>query len=183
MKTLSETDILQSAQQDIAVQSYQKKAVIEGVQIFNIKHMAGEDGTFEELTRLDEQGNLQVFPDFKVRQINRSRILPNAIKAWHLHFNQEDIWYVSPENHMLLGLWDVREQSVTKEQTMKIVMGGGSSKLVYIPRGVAHGVVNLAQEKGTIIYLVNQRFDLQNPDERRLPWDKLGADFWEPQKG
>lgn len=183
MKTISNTDIIQKVQLEISTQSYEKKAIIDGVQIGNIKLMTGEDGTFEELVRLDEQGNLEVFPEFKVRQINRSQILPKAIKAWHLHFNQEDIWYVSPSNHMILGLWDVREQSATKEQTMKIVMGGGSSKLVYIPRGVAHGVVNLSREKGTIIYLVNQRFDLQNPDERRLPWDKLGADFWEPQKG
>lgn len=84
---------------------------------------------------------------------------------------------------MILGLWDVRENSTTKGATMKIPMGNGMSRLVVVPRGVAHGVVNVASAPGTIFYFVNNQFNISEPDERRLKWDALGAEFWEVEKG
>jgi len=66
---------------------------------------------------------------------------------------------------------------------MKIVMGNGTSKLVVVPRGVAHGVINVASTPGSILYFVNSQFDVNDADERRLKWDALGASFWEIEKG
>ena len=83
----------------------------------------------------------------------------------------------------MLGLWDVRESSSTKDFKMKIILGSGHSKLVYIPRGVAHGVTNKSTGTGTVYYFINQQFDMKDPDERRLAWDAAGADFWEIEKG
>jgi len=183
MKKLTSDDISGNLKGDLFIQSYQKKPVIDGVEIIEIKKFSVEDGTFEELVRINEKGCLESVPEFQIKQINRSEILPGAIKAWHIHLNQEDIWYVSPNDHMILGLWDVRESSATKDVKMRIVMGGGSSKLVLIPRGVAHGVVNVSNKKGTVIYFVNQQYNIQDPDEYRLPWDKAGADFWTMEKG
>jgi dTDP-4-dehydrorhamnose 3,5-epimerase len=181
MKPLTPEEIASDVRHLVSTQSYGGKQRIDGLQIFELRRMAGEDGTFEELARF-ENGRLQQFPDFEIRQISRSSLLPGAIKAWHLHFNQEDVWYIRPEDHMLLGLWDVREQSPTNGLQMKIPMGAGTSKLVYIPRGVAHGVANLAPTAGQIVYFVNQQFNAEAPDERRLPWDAAGADFWVPEK-
>jgi len=183
MNNLSKDDLKKDIQSKVFIQDYSKKPVIEGVKIIEIKRFTGEDGTFEELVRVNEEGCLEVFPEFKVRQINRSKILPNAVKAWHLHFKQEDIWYVEPEDHMILGLWDLREKSPTKDLKMRVVLGAGFSRLVYIPRGVAHGVVNVNNQPGTIIYFVNAQFNFQDPDEHRLKWDAVGADFWIPEKG
>ena len=148
-----------------------------------MKRMAGEDGTFEDLLRLNETGHLELFPEIQVRQINRSKLLPGSIKAWHLHFKQEDVWYIAPEDHMILGLWDTRESSPTKDKTMKVVMGNGTSKLVVVPRGVAHGVANVGKKAGSIFYFVNNQFNLADADERRIKWDALGASFWEVEKG
>ncbi|MCX6730413.1 MAG: dTDP-4-dehydrorhamnose 3,5-epimerase family protein [Candidatus Roizmanbacteria bacterium] len=183
MSNLTLNDILTKLQKDVFVQDYSKKQPIEGVKIVEVKRMAGEDGTFEDLLRLDETGHLELFPEIQVRQINRSKLLPGSIKAWHLHFNQEDVWYIAPEDHMILGLWDTRENSPTKDKTMKVVMGNGTSKLVVVPRGVAHGVVNVASTPGSIFYFVNNQFKLTEADERRLKWDALGASFWEVEKG
>ena len=183
MKKLTLDDVLLKLKDQVFVQDYSKKKVIDGVKIVEVKKFSGEDGTFEELTRMNESGNLESFPDFKVRQINRSKILHGAIKAWHLHLNQEDIWYVSPEDHMIMGLWDLRNDSNTKDLKMRVVLGAGASKLVYVPRGVAHGVVNVGKKPATIIYFVNQQFDLNDPDEKRLKWDAAGADFWVPERG
>jgi len=183
MNDLTISDVAVDLQKVVFVQDYSKKTIIDGVQVVEVKRMAGEDGTFEDLLRLDENGNMELFPAIKVRQINRSKLLPGSIKAWHLHFRQEDVWYIGPEDHMILGLWDTRENSSTKGKSMKIVMGNGTSKLVVVPRGVAHGVVNIARKPGTIFYFVNNQFNLADPDERRLKWDALGAEFWEIEKG
>lgn len=182
MKNFNLEDILVRLKNEVYSQDYSKKKMIEGVKIIEVKKFIGEDGTFEELTRLDEHGNLESLPDFKVRQINRSKILSGSIKAWHIHFKQEDVWYVPSENHMILGIWDLRNDSNTKDIKMRVLMGGDSARLVLIPRGVAHGVVNVACKPGTILYFVNEQFNFSDPDEKRLKWDAAGADFWDVKK-
>ncbi|PJA55612.1 spore coat protein [Candidatus Roizmanbacteria bacterium CG_4_9_14_3_um_filter_33_18] len=182
MKNLSLDDVLVRLKQEVYIQDYSKKKMIDGVKIVEVKRFVGEDGTFEELTRINENGGMQEFPDFKIRQINKSKLLAGSIKAWHLHYKQEDVWYVPPEDHMILGMWDLRNDSDTKDIKMKLVLGNGSSKLVLLPRGVAHGVVNVSKKPGTILYFVNEQFNFSDPDEKRLKWDAAGADFWEIKK-
>ncbi len=182
MKNLSLDDILVKLKQAVYVQDYSKKKVIEGVKIVEVKKFFGEDGTFEELGRVNEHGNLEAFPDFKVKQVNRTLLLPGSVKAWHIHFKQEDVWYVPAEDHMILGLWDLRNDSDTKDIKMRVIMGGGSAKLVLVPRGVAHGVVNVAKKSGTILYFVNEQFNFSDPDEKRLKWDAAGKEFWEVKR-
>jgi len=182
MKKLTLADINQKFVDKVTVQNYQSRKKIKGVKIVPIKIHSGEDGTFEELLRVNGQGVVESLPGFKVRQINRSEILPGKIKGWHLHFNQEDVWYLSPRDHVMVGLWDLRKDSPTKNLKMRVVMGANHSQLLFIPRGVAHGVVNLGEKKATIIYFINQQFNPQHPDEQRLPWDSAGADFWQPRR-
>lgn len=179
MTDLTLNDIDAKTRQSVYTQDYAKKGAIDGVQIFPLKNMVGEDGDFLEVLRCNQQGTLELVPDFSIRQVNHSTQFPNAIKAWHLHFKQNEIWYVPPSSHFLVGLWDVREASPTKDATMRIPMGGGIPKLLYIPKGVAHGAVNLSQNVSTIIYVVDQTFSLSDPDEKRLPWDAKGAQFWQ----
>ena len=182
MKKLTLADIDRKFVDKVSVQNYQPKKKIEGVKIISLKIHSGEDGTFEELLRVSDQDIVKALPNFKIRQINRSEILPGKIKGWHLHFNQEDVWYLSPNDHVMVGLWDLRENSPTKGLKMRAVMGANHSQLLLIPRGVAHGVVNLGEKTATIIYFINQRFDPHHPDEQRLPWDSAGADFWQPKR-
>lgn len=163
----------------VFTQDYSKKPVIEGVEVREIRNMVGEDGDFSELLRLTDSGEAEGYPGFKVHQINRSKMLSGAIKAWHLHLKQDEIQTVNPENHLVIGLWDVRKDSPTKGQTMKLVFGGGKAHHVFIPRGVAHGYMNVSKKPATIIYFVSEQFNLDDVDEHRLPWDSV-PDFWEP---
>jgi len=68
---------------------------------------------------------------------------------------------------------------------MRLILGGGNSRLVRIPPGVAHGVRNLALGKGHIIYFVDVKFspDPASCDEGRLPWDYAGPDIWDVSRG
>lgn len=167
----------------ISTQQYGGTKRIDGVQIIDLRLMNDDGGSFAELVRFDEEGNLQAIPEFKVRQSSYSLVLPGAIKAFHLHFNQEDVWFVPPTDRLLIGLVDARKDSPSYQATMRFMMGGGKAQLLYIPRGVGHGGANVGTIPATILYYVNQRFDLNDPDERRLPWDILGEDFWKIAPG
>jgi len=172
-------DLTAEARNMLTPQNYQKK-VIDGVKVISLQKHLTEDGAFAELLRFNEQGSFEELPEFRIAQINRSVMLPQTIKAWHLHFNQDEFWNVSARTHLLLGLWDVRENSPTKGTNMRIPLS--SEKLVYIPRGVAHGAANHMTHATEILYFVNNKYDKENPDEQRLPWDALGKDFWEMKK-
>jgi len=170
--------------QFVKIQEYKGKPVIEGVKLVEIKNFVTEDGYFSELDRFNA-GVLDHFKEegFEAKQINFAKSAPGTIKGWHLHNQQEDVWFVTPDSKFLVGLADVREGSSTKDQVLRIVLGEGKAHLLYIPRGVAHGYRNLSTKDGYIIYFVNNTFNAENPDENRLDWDAYGADFWEIPKG
>jgi dTDP-4-dehydrorhamnose 3,5-epimerase len=180
---LSPEEIGPDYRPSLSTQEYAKKTPIDGVRILDLRHMVDDGGSFAELIRLDEQGRLLQIPEFQVRQSSYSLLLPGAVKAFHLHYSQEDLWFVPPTDRLLMGLVDVRGGSPTYKQTMRFVLGASKAQLVYIPRGVAHGCANLGNVPATIVYFVNQHFDVNDPDERRLPWDILGADFWQITQG
>lgn len=182
MNNITLKDIDPSVSSQIYRQNYAKKRMIEDVKIIALNHHVGEDGDFSELMRLHDGGYISQLPDFKIRQINRSRVQQDSIKAWHLHLKQNDLWYTSPFNCLLVGLWDVRKSSQTSSQTMRVVLGGGASHILFIPKGVAHGYYNISQNPIDIFYFVDHYFNPQDPDEYRIKWDALGADFWTPQK-
>lgn len=180
---LSPTDLGPEFQAVVSTQEYGRRTPIEGVKLIDLRLMIDDGGSFAELVRFDEHGHLEAIPEFQVRQSSYSQVLPGAIKAFHLHYNQEDVWFVPPTDRLLIGLIDARKNSPTYNQSMRFVMGGGKAQLLYIPRGVGHGGGNIGTHPATILYYVNQQFSLNDPDERRLPWDMLGKEFWELTQG
>jgi len=180
---MDSNDIIDELREKIKTQDYSKKAQIDGVRFIDVAEFPDDGGTFAELARLDDSGSMLAMPDFKVKQINRSEMEQNSVKAFHLHYNQDDIWFVPPSERLLVCLVDTRKGSATRGVIMRFVLGAGKARLLYIPRGIAHGVANLTTEKQTLIYFVNQQFNASSPDEHRLPWDVFGKEFWEMQKG
>ncbi|HEX7041770.1 MAG TPA: dTDP-4-dehydrorhamnose 3,5-epimerase family protein [Patescibacteria group bacterium] len=175
---LNLSDIAKEYQNFISVQDYSKKPEIKDVQVVQINVFTGEDGDFSELVRLTPEGKLEAFPNFLPRQISRSKVLPGSVKAWHFHLKQDEIQTVLPEDKLIIGLWDLREESPTKGMTMRLAFGGGKGHWVYIPRGVAHGYMNPFVKDATVLYLTSEQFNIEDPDEQRLPWDSMGPDFW-----
>lgn len=183
MKRLTSKDIDGKTAKHIKLQQYDKKKTINGVQVITLNIMGTADGYFLELARLNEDTTLKDFPDFKVKQIAFSMVEPGGIKGWHIHYNQEDLWFIPPDSLVLIGLHDLRKDSHTLGLEMKFPLGNHKAQLLYIPRGVAHGVSNISSRQATMVYLLNQQFDLNDPDERRLPVDFFGKDFWDMPKG
>jgi dTDP-4-dehydrorhamnose 3,5-epimerase len=183
LRPLTRDAIASEYSKELFVQDYSKKPTIDGVQIINLNMFVDDGGSLAEIVRVDDNGNLLVLPGFKVRQSTFSQMLPGTIKAFHLHYNQEDVWFINPTDRLLIGLFDARKDSPTYNASMRFVLGAGRAQILFIPRGVAHGLANVWQQPANMIYFVNQWFDPKNPDEHRLPWDILGAEFWQIRKG
>lgn len=167
------------------VQSYDKSPSIPGVQRIPLRRNADDGGAFIELGRFrpDDLSNHQL-AGFNLAQINYSTIEPGVIKAYHLHPTQMDVWFVPPEDRLLMVLADVRDFP-QGGNIMRFIAGYGQPQLIMIPKGVAHGARNLATTTGHIFYLVDRVFDPdpEKCEEGRLPWDHFGADIWETVRG
>jgi|SRR5687767_339846 dTDP-4-dehydrorhamnose 3,5-epimerase len=177
-------DFTPDAKHAFHLQSYAPAVTIEGVRILELKRHADDGGSMTELARLVD-GHPEALADFTVRQVNYSEMAPGALKAFHLHQRQTDVWYVPPSDRLLIVLLDVRKRSRTEGTRMRVMLGNGSSRLLVIPPGVAHGARNLGTETGRIIYLTDVHFSAEPSacDEGRLPWDFAGADIWDMTKG
>lgn len=173
-----------AAKRAFSLQDYSAPPAIEGVTVVDLRRFADDGGSLTELGRL-EAGHHAGLAGFEVRQVNYSEVDPGVIKAFHLHRAQTDVWFVPPEDKMLLVLVDVRAGSATENACRRIVLGAGQSRLVRIPPGVAHGVRNIASVRGRIVYFVDRHFsaDAEACDEGRLPWDFAGVEVWNITRG
>jgi dTDP-4-dehydrorhamnose 3,5-epimerase len=170
--------IASEIQQAVSVQDYQKKPSIDGVELVTPAFHRDDSGNFTELGHL-EGGMYQGLSGFEVKQINMSVVLPGVIKAFHFHENQEDLWYVSPFERLLVNMIDAREGSPTQGEHVRLILGAGSNVLLRIPAGVIHGAGNLWTEPVNLIYFVTNHFNPEKPDEQRLPWDHFGEKMWQ----
>ncbi len=173
-----------SSKSAYAVQQYGGTPVIEGVELVTLRRFHDDGGSMTELGRL-QAGMHADLEGFEVRQVNYSEVEPGAVKAFHLHLRQTDVWYVPPRARMLVVLGDCREGSPSEGVVRRYVLGDGTSRLLRIPPGVAHGCTNLGSEPAPILYFVDVQFDPAPGacDEGRLPWDHFGADVWDVVKG
>lgn len=146
---------------------------IEGV-IFKklIKH-CDDRGFFTEVLR-DDDGLLSNFG-----QLSWSTSFPGVIKAFHYHEEQDDIWFF-PSGNAQVVLYDTREDSLTKGKTEVYYMGENNPIILLIPKRVAHGYRVLGEKPATIIYCTTKSYNLNQPDEKRIPWNdkRIGFD-WE----
>ena len=177
-------DLSPDAKRAFQLQAYGRTSSIDGVALVPLTRHTDDGGSLTELARLTE-GRAAGLEGFTVRQINFSELASGAIKAFHLHVRQTDVWYVPPGDRMLLVLLDVRQGSKTEGARMRFVLGDGASRLLRIPPGVAHGVRNVGPQPGRIIYFTDLHFAAEPSacDEGRLPWDFAGPDVWEITRG
>jgi dTDP-4-dehydrorhamnose 3,5-epimerase len=164
-------------------QDYAKRPAIDGVAVHVLSRFGDDGGSMTELARFAD-GVPASCPGFTLAQLNYSTIEPKVVKAFHVHHRQTDIWFVPPEDRVVLVLVDVRAGSKTEKVVTKLMLGDGRSVIVRIPPGVAHGCRNLGDRPARIIYMTDVLFSVERgvTDEGRLPWDLVGPEIWEPAK-
>ncbi len=173
-------ELNEKAKSIYSLQLYGGKAEIDGVSSSNLRRFHDEGGSMTELLRLAD-GASAGLDGFDLAQANYSTVEAGVIKAFHLHKRQTDVWFVPPEDRVLLVLVDVRKGSPTEGNSMRVILGDGESSLVRIPPGVAHGCRNIGTATARIIYFTDLQFSPEPGacDEGRLPWDFVGSDIWE----
>jgi dTDP-4-dehydrorhamnose 3,5-epimerase len=187
-RPLTRDDLIEGVGARLARQSYQARPSIAGVVLTEAVVSRNADGLFAEIARVGDDG-VQGLDGFRPVQWNWSLLQPGAVKAWHVHLSQEDLFIVPPDVTLLVGLADLRRgaqrDAATRPGPQRLVLGAGRCQRLLIPRGVAHGVANLGAEPQAILYAVNQFFtgEADRTDEWRLPWDHFGAEFWAMERG
>lgn len=144
---------------------------ITGVEFKHLQSHADERGFFREVLRDSDQILAEGFG-----QWSHSLMHQGVIKAWHIHTNQIDWWYV-PIGVVKAVLHDSREDSPTYGQINEFLLGDGYSAVVLkIPPGVAHGC-KVVQGPAHLFYVTSLEY---NPaEEGRIPFDTLGYDWLE----
>ncbi|MCK0069515.1 dTDP-4-dehydrorhamnose 3,5-epimerase family protein [Kordiimonas laminariae] len=106
--------------------------VPEGVILTPLKPITDCRGTLCEAFRLDR------VPEKKFVQWNLVRSNVGTLRGVHVHKNRAD-YLVVIEGEMLLGLYDMRRNSPTFQQSTIVSITPETHKAAYIPTGVAHG--------------------------------------------
>lgn len=112
--------------------------MISGVVIKKIKKYEDERGWLTEFFRCDEI-------DFLPAMAYVSFTKYNVARGPHEHTHQSDYFVFVGPGDFELYLWDRRENSETKDENMKIVVGDSNPCLVVVPPGVVHGYKCISQ--------------------------------------
>lgn len=181
---LTRADLDADRTRGLTTQEYAKKRAIDGVRLIELRRFTEDGGSFAEILRLSGgKPGADALAGFDIQQINYSDMEPGTIKAWHLHFRQEDLWFVPPVGKLLVGLYDCRKDSPSSGVSQRLVLGDGKAQALLIPRGVAHGAANVTSQRQILMYFVNQQFSAEQPDEHRLDPYLLGREFWQITAG
>lgn len=150
--------------------------MIEGVKIFPLCQIDDERGRVMHMLRSDAQH----FDQFG--EIYFSEIVPNAIKAWHLH-KRMVLNYAVPIGSIKLVLFDDRIGSPTKGMIEEYILGSSSNyNLIVIPPLVWNGFkcigndIALVANCSTIPHDPNE-IERLNPSNSKIPYDWLAGRF------
>ncbi len=176
--TLSDT-----AQRALTFQDYPAAQTLEGVWTNALKKRRSDNGFFMEVARFTE-GNVDTLPvPFELRQLSVSRAEPGRVNAFHIHPNepQNELWTVL-EGQLKVWLIDLRAGSATEGHRRALILTGEEPVQLHIPAGVAHGY-QAGPAGALLLYGMDQQFNLEKPNEGRLPWDFFGAELWAEDRG
>lgn len=101
---------------------------------------------------------------------------PCAIKAFHWHKYQDDLWFF-PQGRAAVVLYDLRENSPTKGETCVIIADAAAPQLFLIPRGIVHGYKVLGDQPAFLFYHTTEYYNAAAPDEERIPYNDPKINF------
>ena len=125
--------------------------MIEDVIIKKLNKNEDQRGWLTEIFRQDEDG---FSPMMSYVSLTKS----GAIRGPHEHVKQADRFVFAGPGDFFLYLWDRRERSKTKDESIKIKVGASNPALVIVPPGVVHGYKCVSAEGGMSINLPDKLY-------------------------
>ncbi len=142
--------------------------MLPGIRVRELKRLPDERGMFCELFR-DDWGDL--LEGDTIVQSNLSLSYPGIIRAWHRHTRGQVDYFVVLQGLMKICAYDDRPDSHSRGQLTELVSRGERLQVVRVPGLYWHGIKALGNEPSVLLYFVNRRYDYENPDEERRPWN------------
>ena len=175
--------ITPETERTLTFQDYSPQPDIRDACYKPLKKFRGLEGAFMECLRLTDGAVESISAKFELRQLSISFAVPGRINAFHIHTKeiQDELWCVT-QGTLMVWLVDIRQDSPTKGNKRRYVLGGDEPGLLYIPSGVAHGY-KAGAEGATLLYAMNSQFNIKDPNEGRLPHDYFGSKLWEEDRG
>lgn len=139
--------------------------LIEGVTLFEMKNVLGNQGHLTEIYRSDWK-----LDDAGVEQVFQTAFEPGGVSAWHVHELTRDRLFVAVGT-MRIVLYDARADSPSCGRVNEFRLGSLRPGIVSVPPKVWHGVENLSNERAVLLNLVDRAYRYESPDHFRLPAD------------
>ncbi|MEW6040819.1 MAG: dTDP-4-dehydrorhamnose 3,5-epimerase family protein [Elusimicrobiota bacterium] len=109
---------------------------------------------------------------------------PGWVKGWHFHKKQTDYFCVISGKARVV-LYDVRENSPTKNVLSEYILGDKKPALLKIPKGIIHGFEAVGKNPVWILNIPDKIYNRKKPDEFRLNLnsEKISYKPWIKRKG
>jgi dTDP-4-dehydrorhamnose 3,5-epimerase len=172
METVDFFDPLKFTSEKLEVKGLIESPTIEGVYAKQLKTFLDGRGDLTEIWSTS-------WPDAdKIKSIEHAYFNltdKGVIKGWHWH---EDSYsqYVCVQGKMQIVLIDLRPNSSSFRHVNQFVAGSKNPLYLQIPPYVLKGWKAL-EENGTIVNLIHTT---NVKDNKKIPWDKLANDIWQP---
>lgn len=139
-------------------------ALFPGVRIIPLTDHADDRGFFREVAKKSWKVS-------GISQVSVSETKPGVIKAFHWHEHQRDAWHLL-EGKIMVGLHDLREKSKTFGQTISFEWDARKAPcLLVVPKKVAHGYKVRGKKNALLLYMMDNEYDVEKPDEKRIAFD------------
>jgi dTDP-4-dehydrorhamnose 3,5-epimerase len=151
--------------------------LIAGVRILPMSLWPDDRGYFLEIARLG-QGLTKGFPA-ATTQVSAAMTIPGAIKAFHFHLHQNDVWGVV-RGMFQVALVDLRPDSPTYGAKNTIHIGELRPWQILIPPRVGHGYKVIGTDPAMLVYVTDRLYDPS--DEGRIAYNSPEINYdWELQ--
>ncbi len=155
----------------------QSPDLIEGVRVQPFAIWPDDRGYFLEIGR-EGKGLIEGY-DFGTTQVSAALTYPGAIKAFHFHKFQTDVWAVV-QGMFQVALVDLRPDSPTFGRKNTLYVGQMRPWQVLIPPGVGHGYKVIGTDPAMLVYMTDRFYNPE--DEGRIAYNEPGIAYdWELQ--
>ena len=141
--------------------------MIEGVKIKKLQQYHDDRGYLAELFRHDEDSYA---PETAYMSITN----PGVVRGPHEHKEQSDGFAFFGPGEFRLYLWDRREDSPTKGESIEIEVGASNPSFVIVPPGVVHGYKCISDIPALSVNFPDKLYKGKNKEEEidEIRWEE-----------